>query len=262
MPPASSATLHAAHALAPWNTVAVGGGGLLRTVDGLRFVNPPLDGTRYCNAQLDDYQRLPRRAFLHRPPLQLTVRARFSHAPAALRGTGGFGFWNDPFLMTGLRTPALPRALWFFYAAPPGDLRLAVGTPGHGWKAAALDALTPGAAAALPLAALAAPLLRRPDFYRRLWPYFERRFGIAEAALDVAPAQWHTYTLTWEPHAATFAVDGAVVLMAPSPRGPLGFVAWLDNQYLAVHPSGRIRWGLVAKSEQQWLEIAALRLER
>jgi hypothetical protein len=244
------------------NMLAAGGGGLVRMADGLRFANPPLDGTRYCNAQLDDYQRLPRRAFLHRPPLQLTVRARFSHEPPTLRGTGGFGFWNDPFLMTGLRTPALPRALWFFYAAPPADVRLAVETPGYGWKAAALDAATPEAAAVLPLAALAAPLMRRPDLYQRLWPFFARRFGIAEQSLDVALTQWHTYTLIWEPHAATFAVDGAVVLTAPAPRGPLGFVAWLDNQFLAVHPSGRIRWGLVAISEQQWLEIAALHLDR
>lgn len=242
------------------NTLAVSGGGLLRTPDGLRLVNPPLDGRRYCNAQLDDYQGRPRRAFPHRPPLRLSLCARFSHEPGVLSGTGGFGFWNDPFLLTELRPPARPQALWFFYAAPPSDLRLALDTPGHGWKAAALDACTLGGAAGLPLAALAAPLLRSPRLHRRLWPFFERRFRIAERALPVSLTAWHSYTLDWRADAAVFAVDGAPVLTAPSPRGPLGLVLWLDNQYLAVHPSGRLRWGLVAKSEVQWLEIADLRL--
>jgi hypothetical protein len=245
-------------------TLRVGGGGLVRTPGGLRFVNPPLDGTHYCNAQIDDYQGLPRRAFLHRPPLRLTLRARFSHTAGVLKGTGGFGFWNDPFLMTGLRTPALPRALWFFYAAPPSDMRLAVATPGYGWKAAVLDALSVRGLAALPLAALAAPLMRHVRLYRRLWPFFARSFRIAEQALGELPATaltaWHTYTIEWGTRTAIFSVDDTAVLTAPAPQGPLGLVIWLDNQYLAVHPSGRLRYGLVAKSEVQWLEIADLSL--
>jgi hypothetical protein len=248
----------------PLKTLRVGGGGLVRTSDGLRFVNPPLDGTRYCNAQLDDYQGRPRRAFLHRPPLRLTLRARFSHAAGVLNGTGGFGFWNDPFMMTGLRMPALPRTLWFFYAAPPSDMRLAVDTPGHGWKAAVLDALSVRGVTALPLAALAAPFMRRAGLYQRLWPFFARSFGIAEQALAEVPAAalsaWHTYTIEWGTRTAIFSVDDTAVLTAPAPQGPLGLVIWLDNQYLAVHPSGRLRYGLVAKSEMQWLEIADLSL--
>ena len=248
------------------NVLCVNGGGLIRTASGLRFVNPPLGGARYCNAQIDDYQGLPRHSFLHRPPLRLTLRARFSHPAGVLSGTAGFGFWNDPFLMTDLRAPMLPRTLWFFYAAPPSDMRLALNTPGHGWKAAALDALRPDAAAVLPLAAFASPLLRNERFYRRLWPFFERRFRIAEQLLgeDLLPggmSAWHKYVLEWGPQVATFLVDGCVVLTAPAPRGPLGLVIWLDNQYLVVHPAGRLRYGLVAKSETQWMEIDDLHLE-
>ena len=248
------------------NTLCVNGGGLLRTAGGLRFINPPVRGAKYCNAQIDDYQGLPRRSFPNRPPLQLTLRARFSHPAGMLSGTAGFGFWNDPFLMTDLRAPMLPRALWFFYAAPPSDMRLAVNTPGYGWKAAALDALRPDALAALPLAALAAPLMHWNGLYRRLWPFFARRFRIAEQLLgDDAVAggmgAWHEYILEWGHRTATFLVDGRRVLAAPAPRGPLGLVIWLDNQYMVVHPAGRLRYGLVAKSETQWMEIDDLHLE-
>lgn len=246
------------------------GGGLVRTQDGLRFVNPPLSGSVYCNAQLDDYQGLSRRHFCNRPPLRLRLRARFSHEASELGGTAGFGFWNDPFLMTGWRPPALlpalPRALWFFLAAPPSDLRLAVETPGWGWKAAVLDALHPRAVLSLPLAGLAAPLMRSPQLFRRLWPWFERRFGIAERRLDGVMAgpitEWHLYEIDWLPQQATFLVDGRVVLRAQPPQGPLGFVAWLDNQWMIVHPMGRLRYGLVAKPGPQWLEINDLQLER
>jgi hypothetical protein len=248
------------------NMLCVNGGGLLRAAGGLRFINPPLGGTKYCNAQIHDYQGLPRRGFPHRPPLRLALRARFSHPAGMLSGTAGFGFWNDPFLMTDLRAPMLPRALWFFYAGPQSDMRLAVDTPGDGWKAAALDALRPDALAALPLAALAAPLMHWDGLYRRLWPFFERRFRIAERLLgdDVVAggmSAWHDYVLDWGLQTATFLVDGRPVLAAPAPRGPLGLVIWLDNQYLVVHPAGRLRYGLVAKSETQWMEIDDLHLE-
>jgi hypothetical protein len=249
------------------NTLCVNGGALLRTTSGLRFINPPLSGSTYCNAQIDDYQSLPRCRFPNRPPLRLSLCAHFSHPAGELTGTAGFGFWNDPFLMTELRMPALPRALWFFYAAPPSDLRLAVDTPGNGWKAAALDALRLDSLAALPLATLAIPAMRNSQLYRRLWPYFERKFRIAEQLLDTEVLDgdmtaWHEYVLDWRPESATFLVDGRVILAAPAPRGPLGLVIWIDNQYMAVHPRGSLRYGLVAKAETQWMEIDDLHLER
>ena len=115
-----------------------------------------------------------------------------------------------------------PPALWFFYAAPPSDMRLAVNTPGYGWKAAALDTLRPGAVAALLLAGLATPLMRNAGMYRRLWPFFERRFRIAERLLGEevlagGMSVWHEYVLEWGPQRATFLVDGRLVLTAPTP---------------------------------------------
>jgi len=45
---------------------------------------------------------------------------------------------------------------------------------------------------------------------------------------------------------------------APSPRGPLGFVMWPDNQYMVVKPWGRFGWGLLKAPGRQWLEVDRL----
>ncbi|NJN98965.1 MAG: hypothetical protein HC875_35160 [Anaerolineales bacterium] len=98
----------------PWHTFIKGSGSLQFGGETLRLVTIGATATQYTDAQLDDYQTLARRDFLWRPPVQMTVRARFSHAAGELKGTAGFGFWNDPFMMTGWRWPALPRVIWFF----------------------------------------------------------------------------------------------------------------------------------------------------
>ena len=108
--------------------------------------------------------------------------------------------------------------------------------------------------------------MRSPQLFRRLWPWFERSFGIAEQRLDGVMAgpitEWHLYEIDWLPQQTTFLVDGRVVLRARPPQGPLGFVAWIDNQWMIVHPMGRLRHGLTAKSNHQWLEIGDLHVER
>ncbi|MEI8132302.1 MAG: hypothetical protein WCG34_07705, partial [Leptolinea sp.] len=75
----------------------------------------------YRVVQWDDYTHLHRNRFLHRPPLTLTLQAKV--AANSLPGTWGFGFWNDPFALgigvkgSGIRLPALPEAVWFFYGS-------------------------------------------------------------------------------------------------------------------------------------------------
>jgi hypothetical protein len=74
--------------------------------------------------------------------------------------------------------------------------------------------------------------------------------------------QWHTYVINWDLGHATFSIDGRPVLEnAPSPRGPLGFVMWLDNQYMIVKPWGRFGWGLLEAPGRQWLEVDRLLIE-
>jgi hypothetical protein len=217
--------------------------------------------SRYSNAQLDDYHHLPQRRFPWSPPLRLQVTARFSHNSHTLRGTAGFGFWNDPFLMTGSRAPALPRAVWFFFGSQPSDMKLDHRTPGWGWKAATIDATRPSAIAWAPLAPLFVPLMNIPLFYRHLWPFVQRSLRIREALLSFDMADWHDYRLDWSCLRCQFFVDDHLVLEAPSPRGPMGFVLWLDNQYMIVKPWGRFAWGLLDVSETQWMEVRQLSID-
>lgn len=222
----------------------------------MRFVIAGATHRQYSDAQIDDYQGLPRRRFLWRPPLRLRVRARFSHAAGELRGTAGFGFWNDPFLMTGARMPALPRALWFFYSSPPSNMKLDFKTPGHGWKAATIDARRPTALLLAPLAPLIVPLMNIRSIYRVLWPPIQRALGVREAMVETDMREWHDHEIEWGTEHARFCVDGTAVLEdAPSPRGPLGFVMWLDNQYMVATPQGRLGWGLLDVPGRQWMEV-------
>jgi hypothetical protein len=245
----------------------VKGVGRLQSVDpGLRFLLDGAGAESYSNAQIDDYQGLARPDFPWQPPLRLTVRARFSHPAAELAGTAGFGFWNDPFLMTGLRVPTLPRAVWFFFASPPSDMKLDAEAPGHGWKAATVDALRPIALALIPLALPAVLLMNVPRLYQGLWPRIQRSLNIQEALLDVDMTSWHTYVLDWGLHSTRFSVSKAgdeplYVLEAPSPRGPLGFVMWMDNQYLVATPWGRLRWGVLDVPACQWMEVSHLSIQ-
>lgn len=274
---------------AHWKRCQIGGAVLEQTGHSLRLVNADTTAQRYSNAQIDDYRGLPRSRFLWRPPLTLTVRARFSHPgpgprscggcdyvyqPEAgggpiLSGTAGFGFWNDPFappggpegLMEG-RWPALPRAIWFFYASPPSNMRLDLHTPGCGWKAATIDAARLPFLLLAPSVPIAVPLMHVPALYRRLWPIGQRAIRVSEAAADVDMTHWHTYVIQWGARRARFLVDGRSILDCDTPpEGPLGLVIWLDSQFMVMTPQGRLRHGLLSQPGRQWMELDSVEIE-
>jgi hypothetical protein len=248
---------------APWNSYVKGNGALEFTGDSLRLVNTDTEAGSYTNAQIDDYQKLARRDFFWRPPVQMLVRARFSHPAGELCGTAGFGFWNDPFLMTGWRWPAPPQATWFFYSSPPSNMKLELNTPGPGWKAATIDAGRWPFFALLPTAPLAVPLMNIDTLYRLAWPIGQRAIHVSESLIPAAMTDWHSYSLTWGKNTAHFKVDGETVLIChSSPAGPLGFVLWLDNQYMVATPWGRFKYGLLERPGRQWLEVSYLEIDR
>ena len=245
--------------LTAWQTFVSGSGALTTTNGVLRLGNEPTTTASYTNAQIDDYQTLRRRDFRWQPPLTLTVRARFSHSAGQLRGTAGFGFWNDPFMMTGARRPTLPRALWFFYSSPPSNMQLALDVPGHGWKAATIDAWRLPFFLLAPTAPIAMPLMRVKSLYRALWPLAQRAIGVSEQLVASVMTEWHTYKIEWGMKTARFTVDDRLMLACTTPpRGPLGLVIWLDNQAMVVTPWGQFRQALVAHDDAQRLEVAAV----
>jgi hypothetical protein len=74
--------------------------------------------------------------------------------------------------------------------------------------------------------------------------------------------EWHTYTIDWQPKTAHFSVDGQTILTCPTPpRGLLGFVLWLDNQFMVATPWGSFKYGLLDAPGQQWLEINQLTID-
>jgi hypothetical protein len=244
----------------------LGGGRLdLGPAGQIRLTIPPT--TRgYADAQMDDHRRMPRRRFPWRPPVRLTLRARASH-PAPL-GTLGFGFWNDPFSLSlgqggaARRLPASPHALWFFYGSPPNDLAFAADIPGSGWKAMSLKSPSVPSPILAPAALGAWLLSRLPGVRRPVVQAMRRAVTASEAALATSLTEWHTYAIEWHPCEASFAVDNEILLAAPEPPpGPLGFIAWIDNQYAVASPEGGLRFGLIPTPETQWLEICDLRLE-
>ncbi|MBX3086679.1 MAG: hypothetical protein KF716_33910 [Anaerolineae bacterium] len=216
------------------------------------------DAQHYHDAQLWDYARLTHKEFPDRAPLQMTIRARFSHQADALRGTAGFGFWNQP-VMPNQWLPRLPRYCWFFFGSPPTNMKFDLATPGSGWKAATLDMSRWLFLLLAPFTPIGFLLMRIPALYRALWPVAQRIIGVAEQTISVDLREWHSYRLTWRTDGCQFFVDDQLLLeTATAPRGALGFVAWIDNQFAVVTPQGQLGMGLLAAPDEQWLEIASL----
>jgi hypothetical protein len=263
-----------------WTRTTPGGGALEVIGPALRLALPAgARAGRYSDAQIDDYDHLPPRRFPWRPPLRMEVRARASHpaypahplsvAPDGvagadgtqgyLRGTAGFGFWNYPFSLSGA-VLRLPEAVWFFAASPPSNMALVPGVPGWGWKAQVVHAQRLGAVGwGIPAAPAVvwARLTGREGMAGRL---VRRVSGAAEAPLAVDLGVWHEYAIEWRRERARFFVDGVEVLSVPEPPGgPLGFVAWIDNQYAVATPRGAFRFGTLA-SDPEWVELEYVRI--
>ena len=227
------------------NVQEINGGQVTQTEERTVLTLPPVENG-YTNAQIDDYAGLRRRSYLHRPTRHLSLRASFNHTV----GTAGFGFWNAPYGDPATRTPALPKAVWFFSATEPNHLPFLHGQTG--FFAATIDVK--------PQHALLAPLALAnwlSGVEPRLWPKLTRLLGIRFARVGVASAETHHYTINWQPDKTTFAVDGRIVLTTSvSPNRPLGFVAWVDNQHLIATPKGRFGAGIspVEHSQQMILE--------
>jgi len=235
------------------------------TSNGWRLMIPAGDASAYRFAQLDDYTGLPRGRFPSRPPLMLQVqRVALSLCARAssdsVPGTWGFGLWNDPFgLSLGFggnpfRLPTLPNAIWFFHASEENWLSFS-SKPGNGFLAQTFR--SPSIPS--PLLALAA-ISALPFLATRRTRKWLRGLGSRVVAEDgvrlaVDQTQWHRYRLEWSLTRCTFWVDDARVLeTSVSPRPPLGLVIWLDNQFAAFTPEGKIGFG-VLKNEAAWLEV-------
>lgn len=242
-----------------WRVTEIGCASVTAVPGALRLTAGPTPAHVYSDAQISDYGTSD---FRWRPPVRLTVAACATPDADQLRGTAGFGFWNQPFMPGQVRL-RLPQAVWFFFSAPPSNMQLAQGVPGPGWKAATINANRWQFLALGPAALPGFLLMRVPALYRALWPIGQRAIGVSEKLLDSALlAEPHTYTLDWRADGVTFSVDGQAVHHAPvAPGGPLGFVAWVDNQYAVVTPQGQFGAGIVPLEQSQTLRLDYISIE-
>jgi hypothetical protein len=252
-----------------WTQTCIGSAVLSLADSSLRMtLSPTVQGT-YADAQIDDYGKLARANFPWRPPLRMEVRAR-SSLPVAqttdiggsnntLRGTAGFGFWNYPFSVRG-DVLMLPEAVWFFYASPPSNMALVPGIRGWGWKAQVVHSMRPGALFAMLPTAITTVWGRITHDSSPAAYWLQRLSGTSEVLLDADITVWHVYTLEWHATRAIFLVDDVEVLRVPHPpTRPLGFVAWLDNQYAIATPQGILRFGTVT-CDEQWVEMDSVNI--
>ena len=232
---------------------------------GRRLSIPAGPAGHYRLAQLDDTRNLRRRDFNWQPPCTLTLRARVSDPD--LPGTWGFGLWNDPFSASlgmgggSRKLPALPNAAWFFHASPANALSLRDDLPANGFLAAVFRsrALSP---ILYPLAVIAAPLLAWRMTARLLRRAARRWIQEDSVRLNPDPTAWHDYHLDWRLDGVSFQVDGQTVRESPLvPRGQLGLVIWIDNQFAAFRPDGTLKYGVQENPTPAWLEIADLNIE-
>jgi hypothetical protein len=249
-----------------FSTNLTSGAQVTQTVpDGWRLEIPAGPQGSYRLAQLDDYAQRPRGQFPWKPPLSLALSARVS--TGQIQGTWGFGLWNDPFSFSmgfgggARRFPALPNAVWFFFAAPQNHLSLRDDLPSNGNLAAIFQAPTLPAYMLIP-GLLALPFMAVPPA-ARLLRRWARRFIRQEAvSFGTDITQWHRYGLVWESNRVSFALDDTNILESTiSPDNPLGLVIWIDNQFLAWTPNGRLGYGNLETPQPCWVEIKDLHLE-
>jgi hypothetical protein len=106
---------------------------------------------------------------------------------------------------------------------------------------------------AFPLCAIR-PISR---FLRRLAALIIQQ-GTVRVDLDVT--QWHEYSIQWLQEACVFCVDGHILLKTScSPHAPLGLVIWIDNQFAAWTPEGKLGYGTL-ENPAAWLEIENLNI--
>lgn len=243
-------------------------GGTVREVSpgSWRLEIPAGPGGTYRWAQLDDHLGLARKRFPWTPPLRLELRARASSAD--LPGTWGFGLWNDPFSASfgvsgaARKLPALPNAAWFFFAGAPNHLAFRDDHPAQGFLVATFSAPNLPALLLAP-GALALPLLALPSTARLVRRAARLLLNESGALVPGDPTQWRTYRLEWGDRYVRFFVDDQEVLLTSvAPWGPLGFILWVDNQYAAFPPSGRIKMGTSPNPEPAWMEVEEIAIER
>ncbi len=220
------------------------------------------DKGTYRLAQIDNYQGLPRVKFPHEPPVVFSLRARASSAE--IPGTWGFGLWNDPFGITlsggagGTKLPAFPNTAWFFHASIHSHLALRDDIPANGWFAGTFRSPGWGALRLVPWLPLVPALGLAP-----IANFLRRKAGVViphdAALIPVDPTEWNLYSLQWRNESVRFFVRSELVYETRVvPKGRIGLVIWIDNQFMSYSANSSPRWGTLPSEQPAWIEFSDL----
>lgn len=224
---------------------------------------PSGEAGQYRVAQLDDYRTRRRRDFLWLPPLSFSCEMRASGRD--LPGTWGVGLWNDPFgfgiAQGAVRLlPALPNTAWFFFASEPNYLSFRDDLPAVGQLAGVFRSPKLPLWIFVPVGIVLAPMLLIPAAAHWLRKIASHLIREDAARLMLDPQEWHHYQIDWAADQVRFLLDGEVMFeTACVPQGPLGLVLWIDNQYAAWRPDGRLKYGTL-ENQSAWIEIRDLKV--
>lgn len=219
-----------------------------------RLTVNPNEKKSYRNAQIDDYRNLKRKEFKWTAPLVFSCSAKLN-CEDTFKGTLGFGFWNDPFLMTGWRIPSLPQALWFILLSKPSSFPTSVKAEA-GLKAMSLNAKTITYLLCLPFQLLMMPFMTIKKIRDTYYPFFLRKVQANETPLNINLKEWHDFKIKWLKDKILFYIDGdSVAVHKLKLKSPQGLVIWIDNQYLSLKPNGILKWGSLALEHEQSLEL-------
>lgn len=229
------------------------------TAGSWRLSVPPSRAGHYQLSQLDDYSDRSRGRFNWQAPLRLQCSARVSHPN--LSGTWGFGFWNDPFTASlwikgaGMRLPSLPNAAWFMYASPESQLTLQKSKRASGLLAAVFQAPLIPSPAFIP-GYIFLPLAFLPPVVRIAIKAAARIVRDEFKVVDVDQTAWNSYRLDLHDDRVEFFLnDERRFQTTGAPRGRLGALVWIDNQYAGIDANGKIKAGALEIREPAWLEI-------
>ncbi len=268
---------------------------LARDPSHYRLTIPSGGADSYRLAQLDDYDAARKTTLpASLPPCPQPVCPYLQRLSPGTWGFGlwndpfglSLGFGGKPF-----RLPALPNAVWFFGASRENYLSFRAERRSKTEDEALLASrasspASPNSASAQRGIAngFLAQTFRSPRFHPQLIPAglalpFSRSDNSAAVgqshcggwdsimgsgarpaswseSIRVDPTDWHRYRLEWSLKRVLFEVDEVQVFESSvSPNPPLGLVIWIDNQYAAFTPEGKIGFGVLENPEPAWLEI-------
>jgi hypothetical protein len=134
------------------------------------------------------------------------------------------------------------------------------GLPGCGFYAQVFRSpRLPSVLSLLGLPAL--PFLLWPNTARILRKAAQALIDEDAMALDIDVTEWHAFSLGLAKQGVDFSIDGRVVFSTPMlPKGRLGLVVWIDNQYFRFTPDGKIGFGFLGSGTAQSMLIQNLSL--